>query len=230
LLAMALILNLETATTNCSVSLAKHGDIIAIKEHDTPNYSHSEQLHVFIQEVLKSASLAMTQLDAVAVSMGPGSYTGLRIGVSAAKGLCFALGIPLISVPTLISMAEQVRDSEADYIIPVLDARRMEVYSVVLDNSLSEIRETRAEIISKDSFQKYRANGKVLLVGSGAEKCKNLIENQQFLFNTGIIPSAREMGRLSFEKYKAGDFEDVAYFEPYYLKDFMLQGKNNTNT
>ncbi|MBT8308458.1 MAG: tRNA (adenosine(37)-N6)-threonylcarbamoyltransferase complex dimerization subunit type 1 TsaB [Maribacter sp.] len=227
---MALILNLETATTNCSVSLAKDGDIIAIKEHDTPNYSHSEQLHVFIQEVLKSASLTMTQLDAVAVSMGPGSYTGLRIGVSAAKGLCFALGIPLISVPTLISMAEQVRNSEADYIIPVLDARRMEVYSVVLDNSLSEIRETRAEIIGKDSFQKYRANGKVLLVGSGAEKCKNLIENQQFLFNTGIIPSAREMGRLSFEKYKAGDFEDVAYFEPYYLKDFMLQGKNNTNT
>ncbi len=230
LLAMALILNLETATTNCSVSLAKDGDIIAIKEHDTPNYSHSEQLHVFIQEVLKSASLTMTQLDAVAVSMGPGSYTGLRIGVSAAKGLCFALGIPLISVPTLISMAEQVRNSEADYIIPVLDARRMEVYSVVLDNSLSEIRETRAEIIGKDSFQKYRANGKVLLVGSGAEKCKNLIENQQFMFNTGIIPSAREMGTLSFEKYEAGDFEDVAYFEPYYLKDFMLQGKNNTNT
>ncbi|MBT8313775.1 MAG: tRNA (adenosine(37)-N6)-threonylcarbamoyltransferase complex dimerization subunit type 1 TsaB [Maribacter sp.] len=227
---MALILNLETATTNCSVSLAKDGDIIAIKEHDTPNYSHSEQLHVFIQEVLKRASLTMTHLDAVAVSMGPGSYTGLRIGVSAAKGLCFALGIPLISVPTLISMAEQVRNSEADYVIPVLDARRMEVYSVVLDNSLAEIRETRAEIIGKDSFQEYRANGKVLLVGSGAEKCKNLIENQQFLFNTGIIPSAREMGRLSFEKYKAGDFEDVAYFEPYYLKDFMLQGKNNTNT
>jgi len=223
--AMALILNLETATTNCSVSLAKDGAIIAIKEHDTPSYSHSEQLHVFILEVLNSASIAMTDLDAVAVSRGPGSYTGLRIGVSAAKGLCFALGIPLISVPTLISMAEQVKNSEVDYIIPLLDARRMEVYSVVLDNSLRELRETRAEIIDKDSFMEYRTNGKVLLVGSGAEKCRNLLENQQFLYDTGIVPSAREMGSLSFEKFKTGFFEDVAYFEPYYLKDFMLQGK-----
>ena len=157
LLAMALILNLETATTNCSVSLAKDGEVIAIKEHDTPNYSHSEQLHVFIQEVLKGASMAMTDLDAVAVSKGPGSYTGLRIGISAAKGLCFALGIPLISVPTLISMAKQVINSEVDYIIPLLDARRMEVYSVVLDNSLAELRETRAEIIEKDSFKDFGA-------------------------------------------------------------------------
>ncbi len=129
--AMALILNLETATTNCSVSIAKDGNLLAIKEHNTPNYSHSEQLHVFIQEVLKEASLSIEELDAVAVSKGPGSYTGLRIGVSAAKGLCFALNVPLISISTLSNMAEQAKDSKMDYIIPVLDARRMEVYSAV---------------------------------------------------------------------------------------------------
>ncbi len=166
---MALILNLETATTNCSVSIAKEGSILVVKEHDTPNYSHSEQLHVFIQEVLKEASLSIEDLDAVAVSKGPGSYTGLRIGVSAAKGLCFALNIPLISIPTLSNMAEQARNSKMDYIIPVLDARRMEVYSVVFDNSLSQVRETRAEIIDQDSFQEYIPKGRVLLVGSGVK-------------------------------------------------------------
>ncbi|MDB2607163.1 tRNA (adenosine(37)-N6)-threonylcarbamoyltransferase complex dimerization subunit type 1 TsaB, partial [Zobellia sp.] len=123
---MGIILNLETATTNCSVSVAKEGRILAIKEHDTPNYSHAEQLHVFIQEVLREIHLNVSELDAIAVSKGPGSYTGLRIGVSAAKGLCFALDIPLISIATLESMAEQVTLKDVDYIIPVLDARRME--------------------------------------------------------------------------------------------------------
>ncbi len=222
---MALILNLETATTNCSVSLAKDGNLLALEEHNTPNFSHSEQLHVFVQEVLKMASLDMNDLEAIAVSKGPGSYTGLRIGVSAAKGLCFVLDIPLISIPTLSIMAEQAKDSKKDYIIPVLDARRMEVYSAVFDNSLCQIRETRAEVINQDSFKEYISKGNILVVGSGAEKCKEILKDQKVEFNTAIVPSSREMCQLSFKKFKENNFEDVAYFEPYYLKDFMLQGK-----
>src|SRR6056297_2372753 len=130
---MGLILNLETATTNCSVCFAKDGEVIAIRENNTPNYSHSEQLHVFIDECLSETNYLPKDLDAIAVSKGPGSYTGLRIGVSAAKGLCFALDIPLISIATLKSMASQVCTIESDYLIPVLDARRMEVYSAVFD-------------------------------------------------------------------------------------------------
>ena len=211
--AMALILNLETATTNCSVSIAKDGKVVALKEHDTPNYSHSEQLHVFIREVLQEASIALVDLDAIAVSKGPGSYTGLRIGVSAAKGLCFTLDIPLIAVSTLRS------------IVPVLDARRMEVYSQVFDKTLLEVRETKAEIVSADSFQKFLDQGKVMLLGSGAEKCVDVLGHNNAIYKTEIVPSAKEMGSLSYLKYKEKEFQDVAYFEPYYLKDFILQGK-----
>lgn len=221
---MALILNLETATTNCSVSLTKNGKTISIKEHDTPNYSHSEQLHVFIQEVLKAASVSLSDIDAVAVSKGPGSYTGLRIGVSAAKGLCFSLDIPLISIPTLESMAQQSESREIDFIIPLLDARRMEVYSHVFDNQLKGIRETRAEIIDKNSFSTYLQQGKVLLLGSGAAKCKEVLSDSVD-YNLECVPSSEQMSQLSFDKYQASDFEDVAYFEPYYLKDFILQTK-----
>lgn len=227
---MAIILNLETATTNCSVSLAENGSTIAIKEHDAPNYSHSEQLHLFIQEVLKEASLSLTDVDAIAVSKGPGSYTGLRIGVSAAKGLCFSLDIPLISVPTLDSMAYQARGAKVDFVIPVLDARRMEVYSKVFDTDLNEIRETKAEIIDENSFASYLKKGKVLLMGSGAEKCKEVLSNAGLEFNFSVVPSAKEMSQLSHVKYKAGEFEDVAYFEPYYLKDFILQQKKKKSS
>lgn len=150
---MALILNLETATTNCSVSIAKDGKTLAIKEHNTPNYSHSEQLHVFIEEVLAEAAISLSELDAIAISKGPGSYTGLRIGVSAAKGLCFSLDIPLISIATLKSMATRLSLSEIDFVIPLLDARRMEVYSRVFDTEFDEVRETRAEIINEKSLK-----------------------------------------------------------------------------
>lgn len=221
---MALILNLETATTNCSVSLAKDGKTIAIKEHDTPNYSHSEQLHVFIQEVLKEASVSLSDIDAVAVSKGPGSYTGLRIGVSAAKGLCFSLDVPLISIPTLESMAQQSKSEEIDFIIPLLDARRMEVYSHVFDNQLKGIRETRAEIIDENSFHTYLEKGKVLLLGSGAAKCQEVLTDGVD-YNLECVPSSEQMSKLSYDKFQASDFEDVAYFEPYYLKDFLIQTK-----
>ena len=220
---MALILNLETATTNCSVSIAKDGKTLAIKEHDTPNYSHSEQLHVFIQEVVKETSISLVDIDAIAVSKGPGSYTGLRIGVSAAKGLCFSLDVPLISIETLKSMASQEKSTGYDFIIPLLDARRMEVYSKVFDNQLNEIRETKAEIVDENAFKNYLDKGKVLLLGSGAEKCKEVLESQNLNYAVNAVPSAKQMSQLSFEKFQNKDFEDVAYFEPYYLKDFILQ-------
>ncbi len=222
---MGLILNLETATTNCSVSISKDGNLLAIKEHDTPSYSHSEQLHVFIQDVLKDAKIVFSNLDAIAVSKGPGSYTGLRIGVSAAKGLCFSLDVPLISIATLESMAYQVSPDTADFIIPVLDARRMEVYSAVFDSRYQQVRDTKAEIIDDTSFHDYIQKGKVILVGSGAEKCKDLLSSKGFQFDTSVVPSAREMALLSHKKFEVSDFEDVAYFEPYYLKDFILQKK-----
>ncbi len=222
---MGTILNLETATTNCSVSVAKNGRLLALKEHDTPGYSHSEQLHVFIEDALKEAKIARSDLDAIAVSKGPGSYTGLRIGVSAAKGLCFALDIRLMSIATLESMAHQVEAGEFDFIIPVLDARRMEVYSAVYDKNFMEVRETKAEIIEPDSFQEYREQGKVLLTGNGAEKCKSLLKDPNFSFETTIVPSAKQMCSLSHKKFENSDFEDVAYFEPFYLKDFILQKK-----
>ncbi len=222
---MATILNLETATTNCSVSIAVDGRTEALKEYNSANYSHSEQLHLFIEDVLEQASLKISDLDAVAVSKGPGSYTGLRIGVSSAKGLCFSLDIPLLSISTLKSMSYQSVGGEVDFIIPLLDARRMEVYAAVFDKNRRQLRETRAEIIDEHSFKAYVQQGKVLLLGSGAEKCKGIVFGEQLVFNTGTVPSAREMGSLSFEKFKLNDFEDVAYFEPYYLKDFMLQGK-----
>lgn len=222
---MAILLNLETATTNCSVSVAKDGELLAIKEHDTPNYSHSEQLHVFIEEVVRDAGIALGELDAIAVSKGPGSYTGLRIGVSAAKGLCFSLGLPLISIATLTSMAHQVQGDDIDYIIPLLDARRMEVYSAVFDKDRRQIRATDAEIVDENSFCQYRQGGRLVLGGPGAEKCKEVLKDAHIEFDVSLVPSAREMAALSYAKYKDGDFEDVAYFEPYYLKDFILHQK-----
>ncbi len=226
--AMAIILNLETATTNCSVSVSKGNEILCLKEDNAADYSHSEQLHIFIKEALQEASLSFSDLEAVAISKGPGSYTGLRIGVSAAKGLCFSLDLPLISIPTLESMAHQISLKEGEVVIPVLDARRMEVYSCVFDHQYQEIRETRAEIIDENSFGDYASFSKVHVVGSGAEKCKPILQAPNFNFYTTVVPSAKQMAILAHQKFQKAEFEDVAYFEPYYLKDFVLQTKKNT--
>lgn len=221
---MAIILNLETTTTNCSVSIAENGEVLLLKEDNSASYSHSEKLHIFIQEALEEASLSLRDLSAIAVSMGPGSYTGLRIGVSAAKGLCFSLDLPLIAVSTLGSLAQQAGPTTYKFVIPVLDARRMEVYSAVFNASAEQIRETKAEIIEEDHFKEYAEQGKVLLIGDGAEKCKGILDHLNFRFKS-VLPSALQMGSLSYKKFKAGEFENVAYFEPYYLKDFILQQK-----
>ncbi len=222
---MANILCLETATTNCSVAIGVNGQVQSLVEENTPNYSHAEQLHVFIEEALKKAALPLEALDAVAVSKGPGSYTGLRIGVSAAKGLCFSLDLPLIAIPTLQSMAMQVKLESNEVVIPLLDARRMEVYSEVYDASGTSIRETKAEVITESSFTDYTSCKRVHLIGPGASKCQEVLTNPIFSYNTTAIPSAQELASLAERKFKQQEFENVAYFEPCYLKDFVLQGK-----
>ncbi|WP_396632199.1 tRNA (adenosine(37)-N6)-threonylcarbamoyltransferase complex dimerization subunit type 1 TsaB [Maribacter sp. R86514] len=222
---MGILLNLETSSTNCSVCVAKDGEILAIRELNSANYSHAEKLHIFIEEVMQEASLKMEDLEAIAVSKGPGSYTGLRIGVSAAKGLSYALGIPLISVSTLKSMASQVKIKDGEVLIPVLDARRMEVYSSVFDENGKEIRETKAEIIDENSFKEYINTKHIHFLGSGAEKIKELFPLESISYHCEVVPSAKGMAFISSEKFNASDFEDVAYFEPYYLKDFVLQTK-----
>lgn len=218
---MAIILNLETASTNCSVSIAREGQLISLVEENSPNYSHSEQLHSFIDQCILEAGISIEHLDAVAVSKGPGSYTGLRIGVSAAKGLCYALDIPLISVGTLKSMAYSVTVDEG-IIIPLLDARRMEVYAAVFDSDHRELKNTWAEIIKPDSFSKYSTDQTVYLVGGGAEKCREILKHPNIKFDPSAIPTAKTLARLSFVKYQAEQFEDTAYFEPFYLKDFIV--------
>lgn len=219
---MATILCLETATTNCSVALSIDGNIVALKEYNNKQYSHSEQLHVYIEKVLsKSGGIDKGKLNAIAVSKGPGSFTGLRIGVSTAKGLCFALDIPLISVPTLESLAHQLKDTNS-IIVSMLDARRMEVYSAVYSEDKKQIRDTKAEILTKDSFSEYLKKGKVHFIGNGIEKFKLICKHKNAIFIEDKSPSANEMSFLSEKKFKKSEFEDVAYFEPYYLKDFTL--------
>ena len=218
---MAIILNIETATKNCSVSLAQDGVILALVELNENNFSHAEKLHTFILETLKNAEKKMQDIDAVAVSSGPGSYTGLRIGVSAAKGLCFALDKPLISITTLSSLANAIVVDKGDLIVPLLDARRMEVYSAVYSFEKKLIREIQAQIIDENSFSEYLENGKTYFLGDGALKCKEHIHHENAIFLEGYFPSAKEMVGLSFEKFINNDFEDVAYFEPFYLKDFV---------
>lgn len=194
--------------------------MIALKELNNGNYSHAELLHGFINDVLKESEISISEVNAVSVSKGPGSYTGLRIGVSAAKGLCFSLNIPLISINTLQSLAYSI-SVENGIIISMTDARRMEVYSAVFDSSYQQIREIRAEVIDNNSYLEYLEKGKVYFIGDGAAKCKNVITHTNAIFIDDKFPSAKEMCELAFDKYKKNDIEDVAYFEPFYLKDFI---------
>jgi len=222
---MLSILCIETATTICSVALLCEGSILAEKRSSEKN-AHSAIVTLFIEDVLKEAGLEYTDIDAVAVSKGPGSYTGLRIGVSTAKGLCFALDIPLISVNTLHSMSKGMADilSEEDsstLLCPMIDARRMEVYSAVYDIDGNEIRETKAEIIDNNSFSDYLVDRKVVFFGDGAAKCRNIITHPNAVFYDDINPSAKNMASIAKEKFKNKQFEDVAYFEPFYLKEFI---------
>ena len=218
---MAIRLYIETATTNCSVCLASDEEILYFKEENDKNYSHSEKLHVFIKEAYESAQIKPDDIAAVVVGKGPGSYTGLRIGVSTAKGLCFASEKELIAIESLEILARSIK-IEDGIILPLLDARRMEVYSAVFNSNYEQVRDTKAEIITEDSFSDYLANGKVHFIGNGAEKCKGVITHENAVFYDEIyFPSAKKMIAIGMDKHKKNDTEDVAYFEPYYLKDFV---------
>jgi len=217
---MSYILNIETATKNCSVALAKDGKTIVCKELATENFSHAEKLHVFIEQILVESNVQFSELNAIAVSQGPGSYTGLRIGVSSAKGFSYALNIPLIAVDTLQLIAKQI-NIDKGIILPMIDARRMEVFSAMYDSNYNQIRATQAEIIDESSYQEISET--IHLVGDGIGKFTNTLTDEKFVFHNEVVyPSANEMSALSFEKYQQSEFVDVAYFEPFYLKDFLL--------
>ncbi|WP_299432363.1 tRNA (adenosine(37)-N6)-threonylcarbamoyltransferase complex dimerization subunit type 1 TsaB [uncultured Aquimarina sp.] len=217
---MAYILCLETSTTNCSVALTKDGQVVASKEDYDTKYSHAERLHQFITIVVNEAAIALSDLDAIAVSKGPGSYTGLRIGVSAAKGLCYGLNIPLISISTLHSLAMQVKIIEG-FVVPMIDARRMEVYSAIFAKDYEQIRATEAEILTETSYDVYLENKKVYFIGNGVAKFAEICNHKNAEFIPEKLPSAIQMATISYTKFLRNDFEDVSYFEPYYLKDFV---------
>lgn len=202
------------------MSIAKNGETIVCREIAEEGYSHAEKLHVFIEEVIAEAGISVQDLNAIAVSQGPGSYTGLRIGVSAAKGLCFALNLPLIAVDTLQTLASQANVATGK-IIPMLDARRMEVYSAIFNAGLENERATEAEVITEDSFADYTET--IYFVGDCADKCKAVLTKENFVFLENVkYPSAAAMSKISYDKYQKSDTVDVAYFEPYYLKDFIM--------
>ncbi|MDA3893818.1 MAG: tRNA (adenosine(37)-N6)-threonylcarbamoyltransferase complex dimerization subunit type 1 TsaB [Salinivirgaceae bacterium] len=220
---MALILNIETSTPVCSASLAENGKLVALKE-SFEDRSHASLLTVFIDELFKEQNIDAGKLHAVSVSEGPGSYTGLRIGVSVAKGICYAKNIPLIAVNTLQTMAlmalQELKDSSVLY-CPMIDARRMEVYSALFNSEWVQKRKTIAEIIDENSYKAELAKGKVAFLGNGAQKCIDFINSENALFLNDIYPSAKYMATLAQQAFDRNDFKDVAYFEPFYLKDFV---------
>ena len=225
---MALLLHLETATTVCSVALSLDSKLLALEEVNA-GYAHAENLVSFCETVLKKSGYTFSDLSAVAVSKGPGSYTGLRIGVSTAKGFCYALAIPLISVTTLQHLAAQLsvqNKASLNLFCPMIDARRMEVYCAIYDSDNKEIKETAAEIITENSFSEILKNRKLIFFGDGAEKCKAVLQpNSNAVFLDAVFPSAKNMIALAYAKFKNKEFEDTAYFEPFYLKDFLIGGK-----
>ncbi len=221
---MAEILLIETATKVCSVGLLNGEQAVFIRE-SYEQRSHAELITVFINEVIQESGIAMNKIDAVAVSMGPGSYTGLRIGVSTAKGICYAMDKPLIAIDTLQAMAagmmEQTKDKQRLY-APMIDARRMEVYTAIFDAENEKLCKTEALIVDENAFQPWLSNQKVVFFGDGSAKCKPLLaQHTHAHFVDDFHPSVRFMAKLAQEKFKAGVFENTAYFEPYYLKDFI---------
>lgn len=225
---MAKILYIDTANQFCSVALSNNEKLIGLRETNEKN-AHARVITIFIDEVLKENSLTPADIDAIAVSMGPGSYTGLRIGISAAKGLCYALNKPMIAISTLQLMAYgTIQNYRLSNVIepgtmfcPMIDARRMEVYASIYNENCIEIREVIAEVIDEKAFQTELKNGKVIFSGDGAAKCKEFIgKNPNAIFIDDFQPSAKYMIPLALAKYKNEIFEDVAYFEPFYLKEF----------
>lgn len=227
---MSTILHVETATRVCSLALSIDGKIIAKRESSEKNI-HSSVITIFIDEIIKEAEMEFSGLDAVCVSKGPGSYTGLRIGVSTAKGLCYALDKPLIAIGTLQALAWGARQqilgisnkvNEKIILCPMIDARRMEVYYALFDRDLNYMRDTRAEVIRTDSFDDLFKDHQIWFTGDGAEKCHELFQEQlNARLPENLLPSADFLAELAEKKFIARQFEDIAYFEPFYLKDFI---------
>lgn len=225
---MAHVLHLETATEVCSVCVTQDGKVLALRE-TSEDKSHATRLAVFVQECLSEAGISIDDLDAVAVSKGPGSYTGLRIGVSLAKGICYGTGKPLIGVSTLKAMAdlalekyrEDIPTEEQVLLCPMIDARRMEVYSALYSVDLQEVRTIEAVVVDESSFLPYLESHKVLFFGNGAAKCTSVLNHPNAWFATDFEISSKGMIRQAEQAFSEGHFEDSAYFEPFYLKDFI---------
>jgi universal bacterial protein YeaZ len=229
---MALILNIETATDVCSVALAKDNQLIDFREN-TEGRSHASTLTVFIEELFTQNKITPAQLDAVSVSMGPGSYTGLRIGVSAAKGLCYGAGKPLIAVSTLQSMTagfisrNALAGEKESWFCPMIDARRLEVYTAFFNSLAGFESEISAEIVDENSFADILAVHKTYFFGNGSDKCSSIIRHPNAQFTGGFLPSAKDMIAISEKLFEQKEFKDVAYFEPFYLKDFVATVAKN---
>lgn len=220
---MPCILHIDTSTDVCSAALTNNGVVVEEKV-SYEGHSHASLLGLYVADCLKSAKENGLSLDAVAVSSGPGSYTGLRIGVSMAKGICFGLGIRLISVPTLELLASTVirNHPEKDALYcAMLDARRMEVYAAIYNQAREQVREAKADIVTAETYASYLNEGKVCFFGNGSEKCKSVIDHPNAVFIPDVHPVAAEMVSRAEERYAKGQFEDVAYFEPFYLKEFQ---------
>lgn len=218
---MSLILHLETATTVCSVALGFEGKLIAIKE-ENKGFTHAEHLTLYIEEVMQMAGKSFEALDAVAVSKGPGSYTGLRIGVATAKGLSFGLNKPLIAINTLSSMATGAAKTykELNFFCPMLDARRMEVYTAIYNHQGEALIPTAAVILNEKYLENQLDISEILFFGDGALKFKEICSHRNAKFDLDLAPSAANMIALSYRNYTQAQFEDLAYFEPFYLKEF----------
>ena len=221
---MATILNIETSTKNCSVSIAKDGVQLCLVEENEESFAHGEKLNQFIEWCIDGAEITLNDLDAICVSKGPGSYTGLRIGVSSAKGFAFGLNLPLLAINSLQILAEMQINKGFDLIIPMIDARRMEVYTAQFDTNGNQLTATEAKVIDETSFEELKGK-KIVFVGDGAEKCQEVLAHLDATF-VQIFPSAKYMCEQAEKRFEEKQFEDVAYFEPYYLKDFVAGKKN----
>lgn len=214
------ILHIETSSKNCSVAISDGEELLCLCEKVSQDYKQSESLHTFVEWALEGAEISLQDLDAVCIGKGPGSYTGLRIGASSAKGFCYGLNIPLLAVNSLDSMIEPLLGKNFDYIIPLIDARRMEVYTAIYDgNTGDRIQDTEALILDENAFDNWK-NHQVAFVGDGCVKAQEILKIPNASFHADIYPSARYLIKKAVEKYQNEDFEDIAYFEPFYLKDF----------
>lgn len=219
-----IILHLESTSKNCSIAISKGIEILCLCEETTDNFSHNEKLHTFIQWALEGAEITINDINAISLSKGPGSYTGLRIGTAAAKGLCFSLDIPLIANNTLESLIQKEKYKEYSKIIPVIDARRMEFYTKIFDGKGISLSDTHSHILNEKSFLDIR-DEKLLFIGDCTEKIDNYFKENNINFKNATfisqIPSAKSLVELSYLKYQNQEFKDIAYFEPFYLKDFI---------